>query len=84
MIEAPSSSYRQEIIISEVKKGYMFSIRQIGELLNLLPYFSEKKSIIRIIRNYIHDYYNKQNLLEYLDEEAEEQKQELFNLLFNP
>jgi len=55
----------------------------IGELLNLLPYMSEKKNALKILNNSIHDYYHKQELLKYLNEETEERKQELCDILFN-
>jgi len=71
------------MIETEVKKKYMFTIEQIGELLNLLPYMSEKKATLKILKNSIHDYYQKQELMNYLKEETEEQKQEIYNILFN-
>ncbi|ORX57105.1 hypothetical protein BCR36DRAFT_409429 [Piromyces finnis] len=82
IIEAPSSIYREKIVIDIIKKNYIFSIQQIGEILNLLPYMSEKKSFLKIIKNSIHDYYHKQDLMKYLNEETEEQKQEICNILF--
>ncbi|ORX78683.1 hypothetical protein BCR32DRAFT_294894 [Anaeromyces robustus] len=82
IIDSPSASYRQNIIEKQVKQGYMFSIEQIGELLNLLPYMSEKKCILKLLKNSIHDYYHKQELLNYLTEETEEEKQALFDILF--
>jgi len=44
---------------------------------------SEKKATLKILKNSIHDYYQKQELMKYLKEETEEQKQEIYNILFN-